>query len=55
MHTLNSYLAGLLVMMLTVTIIPAKDSTAVGEARLLDSLEVRAGPGCYGPPFPLEV
>ena len=39
--------------MLTVTIIPTRDSTALGEAQLLDSLEVRAGPGCYGPPFPL--
>ena len=47
-------IAGLLMMMLTVTIIPARDSTAVGEARLLDSLEVRAGPGCFGPPISLE-
>jgi subtilisin family serine protease len=47
-------IAGLLMMMLTVTIIPARDSTALGEGRLLDNLEIKAGPGCYGPPFPLE-
>ena len=49
-------IAGLLMMTLTVTIIPARGSAPVGGYRLPEKLDlkVEGGPGCFGPVLPAD-
>ena len=48
-------MAGLLVMMLSVTIIPAKEPTSLTNYRLPENLELEVGSSCsFGPPLPLQ-